>query len=798
MRLEAYRAWTLRRLDLLRKILPAGRIETIASVMDLLSDEFGVVGRRILKAAPREARRAPHHIPWIEGLYAIGSVGTVSATIQSDADLWLVVDGRTEEERTTLRRAARHLETWAAEREMEVHVFVHEAREVAAGRFGEDEEGAQAFGPVLAEEFFRSCLWLGGRPPSWWVDDDPSRPRWETPLPLGAPRAGAPDTYFAAALLQLEKAIERPFKSILKLAALRTWALGAGGPLPSETVRDRATADPADPKADPYLALVETVWEASRGTASEGAFALLKTCLYLKGVVEERTPARVEIWRDRLAAAGFNAIGPPVDLSDLDGFFSWPLPRRLELARSILGYLRATLAELSRRAPALPWARETARILARRLEARAAGPGRIERISILEVPSEGDLFTVTREAAHWAVSVGATRPGAAPTAPLRRTNGPAEALAFLAANDLWTPGRTSIRFLPPESGARRPDDLLRRLTRMTSATPHRPDFLAPEMPAETLVVWTREDVRDPSTDRVSRFVRSTWGGLVGATFTGAAAIASALECSLGDATIDLHVDFAGPDEAAYLAAARRASAFAPGEAIVVSDLGRRIVFLQDAVAAAPSPVSVLDALAPSSPPRLLEAPADVRRLVEAVSSVPGPAVFLVDVDGDARAVAVDEEGRWHVWVVDSSDLPHVGRSLYRFIASATSLDFPVFRLARKQERGAVEAVEADRRSWRSGPPEVPVVLEVDGNGRVRSALVANRRCAEDPESLIVVAAGEIRRMRRSKAAYSPRVTEVRLEGEVSLTRLLSVKRRAEWEIAATWRRGDAPSEDDRK
>jgi adenylate cyclase class 1 len=172
------------------------------------------------------------------GLYAIGSLGSVAQTGDSDLDLWVVFSPdspRGEALRPFLDKLA-WLEKWADSAfGLEVHFFPMELAKVRANDFGlSDEEGAgSSLALLLKEEFYRTGLRLAGRVPAWLLTDpgaDEAAHAAQVRRLEGLavfPAGGLADLghlgqipegeFFGASLWQMVKALKSPFKSVLKL-----------------------------------------------------------------------------------------------------------------------------------------------------------------------------------------------------------------------------------------------------------------------------------------------------------------------------------------------------------------------------------------------------------------------------------------------------------------------------------------------------------------------------------------------------------------------------------------------------
>lgn len=175
-----------------------------------------------------------------EGLYTIGSTGSIAQNESSDIDAWLVMSPNQDEEKMeALRRKLSWIEQWAArELKLEVHFFVMDPDKTRDNDFGaSDEESAgstQAL--LLKEEFYRTMILLAGKLPVWWIipagAGEANYRRYAAAaesvadflkgrvLDLGPMVGVPPEEFFGASLWQIAKALKNPFKSVLKLGLL--------------------------------------------------------------------------------------------------------------------------------------------------------------------------------------------------------------------------------------------------------------------------------------------------------------------------------------------------------------------------------------------------------------------------------------------------------------------------------------------------------------------------------------------------------------------------------------------------
>jgi len=243
--------------------------------------------------------------PVILSLALIGSLGTVAQTHKSDFDYVVFVEKKsfTGNGILTLRRKLTHIERWIYKKMgVETHFFIQDLEDFRQNRFGltDRENVGSALGRLFKDEFYRTAIWIAGKKPLWWI------------LPPGYPESGAenfhrslgrmgidnpdeyfdpghilhaePEEFFGAALWQLNKALNSPFKSLLKMGLLESYLFDPGAGLLCEEVKIRvATQNAHLQNIDPYAMMFERAsgHYTSRGMPREasmmkGAF-LLKT-----------------------------------------------------------------------------------------------------------------------------------------------------------------------------------------------------------------------------------------------------------------------------------------------------------------------------------------------------------------------------------------------------------------------------------------------------------------------------------------------------------------------------------------
>lgn len=179
----------------------------------------------------------------IDALFVMGSVGTIAQSDSSDLDIW-VCHGLEDDDPLLqeLEKKCTLISEWAAQQvRLEVHFFLMRSSDFSNNRMqrlsSEASGSAQHF--LLLDEFYRTALWLAGKIPLWWFvpasqehDYDTYREkmlskrflREEDVIDFGSLPCIPANEFIGAGIWQLYKAIESPYKSVLKLLLLEVYA----------------------------------------------------------------------------------------------------------------------------------------------------------------------------------------------------------------------------------------------------------------------------------------------------------------------------------------------------------------------------------------------------------------------------------------------------------------------------------------------------------------------------------------------------------------------------------------------
>ncbi len=378
--------------------------------------------------------------PPLKALFLMGSAGSIAFSRDSDLDLWICHRSDLDRDAlAALRRKCRTIERWAAGHGLELHCFLIDPQRLRHGELEplSRESSGNTQHVLLLEEFYRTSIHLAGRRLLWWLVP----PRWETRyrdyvdfltqkrfidpsgfLDLGGLTPVPAGEFAGAGLWHLHKALDSPYKALLKLLLLCDYA--DGFPHPSWLASDikRAVHDGrVDILAlDPYLQLYRRVEKALHRQGWTGLLPLVQRSFALK-------------IRDARHHPDYRRL-----LADLEREWGRPWqpqpPGPVETAaaewQALVQALETAHAQLQRFAGNT--ASDERRTLANRLEAALAPrPGKVALIRLPAAP-EAQLLLV-REEERWRLCRWPTR------TPLHRDDSLIGLLAWAWGNRIVTP-----------------------------------------------------------------------------------------------------------------------------------------------------------------------------------------------------------------------------------------------------------------------------------------------------------------------------------------------------------------------
>ncbi|MBD3609790.1 MAG: class I adenylate cyclase, partial [Gammaproteobacteria bacterium] len=178
----------------------------------------------------------------IHALYIMGSAGTIAFSDKSDLDIWICHDPELKKDALRmLQDKAHRIEAWADELGLEVHFFLVNAHSLREGITDDlsDESSGSAQHILLLEEFYRTSILLEGRFPLWWLVPAEVEKQYQQAadtiikqrfineqevIDFGGLGQIPGGEFFGAAVWQLTKGINSPYKSVLKIVLTECYA----------------------------------------------------------------------------------------------------------------------------------------------------------------------------------------------------------------------------------------------------------------------------------------------------------------------------------------------------------------------------------------------------------------------------------------------------------------------------------------------------------------------------------------------------------------------------------------------
>ncbi len=238
----------------------------------------------------------------IYGIYVMGSIGTIAQSSNSDLDIWLCYrPDLSKPDRQALALKCNKIQEWASTLKLEVHFFLMNHKEFKRGYTpeleGESSGSAQKF--LLLDEFYRSAIYLAGRMPLWWFvppqDENDYSEYTDTllgkkflldksVLDFGDVASVPPGEFIGAAIWQLYKAIDSPYKSTLKLLLLEAYVGNNNTlePLSLDYKRKVFRGETNLDELDSYVMIYRRIERYLRNKNEAERLELARRCFYFK------------------------------------------------------------------------------------------------------------------------------------------------------------------------------------------------------------------------------------------------------------------------------------------------------------------------------------------------------------------------------------------------------------------------------------------------------------------------------------------------------------------------------------
>ncbi len=400
----------------------------------------------------------------IEGVYTIGSVGTVTQTSCSDCDIWVCVDGKRfgKEGMEQLQQKVNLIKDWLdANIRMPVYFFLCDVDDVRRGHFGDvsGESCGSTQRNVLKEEFYRTSILVAGKIPLWWLAFDPGGDVDYQQLAedyrrdafgdydcidLGNLERVEREEYFGAALWQFNKALTHPLKSITKMLLLQMFLTYPPGRLLCHQFR-REVMGRAEGLSfpDPGTFTIQAILDFNRDRDRED-FQFIQKCIYLRCDVKmhsRKAGLREELLRETFRKDPLSRE----EIHSLNRFKTWQFQDQVRVGNRALALLLKIYKDITGVRPnnePSPVSPGDLRIIGRKLSSCLGK--KPSKVPVIHKPTDSlnqPTLVFGFNGRKWEV-----RPADNPGTVIVEDSRIVPCIAHLVWNDLFRPG--AVRMLP--------------------------------------------------------------------------------------------------------------------------------------------------------------------------------------------------------------------------------------------------------------------------------------------------------------------------------------------------------------
>ena len=243
--------------------------------------------------------------PQIEGLFTMGSVGSLAQTFESDIDYWVCINEEIMDNTglSLLQKKLKAIESLAwVKFKTRVTFFVVDILKARTNDFGDStqESSGSAQSRLLKEEFYRTMIHVAGKLPLWAVlptaislnyyhmilGSISSFTKSHRYIDLGDIHAIPVNEYYGASIWQMFKWLKSPFKSVIKMALLEKYIHAYGkedllcNQYKNEWMNSGTHLKPA--QNDSYIILLNHLITYYRQCNDSQSVNLVLTCFFLK------------------------------------------------------------------------------------------------------------------------------------------------------------------------------------------------------------------------------------------------------------------------------------------------------------------------------------------------------------------------------------------------------------------------------------------------------------------------------------------------------------------------------------
>ncbi|GLQ33058.1 class I adenylate cyclase [Litoribrevibacter albus] len=324
--------------------------------------------RNVTASLKRQHQNRGHRA--IQGIYLMGSTGSIAHSRRSDFDVWICTHPEmTLEESELLSRKCEKITEWAQKLGVEAYFFLMDPDKFRSGMQGEltEESCGSTQHYLLLDEFYRTAILVAGRKPAWWlvpltqhhiydsyVDDIFDRRLVEPDeyLDFGPVNEFPISEFLGAGMWQLYKAIDSPHKSAIKLMIADVYASEYPNTIPlSQRFKEALHSNKFDLNDfDPYILAYRTIEHFLKRKPDLPRLEIVRRCFYFKvGIKASKFEEQPHLtWRENLLVQLLDEWGWSQEkLEQLDNVDHWDVAQVAAERKAIVAELIKSYSSLT-------------------------------------------------------------------------------------------------------------------------------------------------------------------------------------------------------------------------------------------------------------------------------------------------------------------------------------------------------------------------------------------------------------------------------------------------------------------
>lgn len=238
----------------------------------------------------------------IEAIYLMGSSGTIAYNDKSDFDIWICHNESLDDDLIDeLDEKVQAVQHWANEFGVEANIYLVNPKKLRQGELGflTNESSGSALDSLLLEEFYRTSVLLHGRYPLWWLVPPENEYEYEEyvnelkekrfihskeHIDFGGLRSIEANEFYGATLWLLYKGINAPYKSILKILLMQSYAseFPQIDMLGMQFKKSVYNGEDDVDLIDPYIMMLDKVEDFLKNAGDEERLTLARRSFYFK------------------------------------------------------------------------------------------------------------------------------------------------------------------------------------------------------------------------------------------------------------------------------------------------------------------------------------------------------------------------------------------------------------------------------------------------------------------------------------------------------------------------------------